>query len=224
MHDVATAQTAASVAVNTTLALCIAGGIVFSLRAKVLPPKMKDVGAFCNGILAGLVSITAGCGSVKHWEAIVIGAIGGCIYCFSSMMIQKLKIDDVVDAFSVHGACGLWGVVAVGFFGDPEAGGNGVFYSGNQLGTQVFAVFIIILWTSFFCTLVLLPLKLGGLLRLSDSFQDAGADVMEHSPSKAYKDKRRGTDAQSSGAAPAPAPAPAAEPAPTGEEIVQNDA
>merc|ERR1712136_711408 len=62
------------------LAPCVAGLTVFLLRAKVFPPHRKDVGGFCNGILAGLVAITAGCGVVKHWEAIVIGFIGAWVY------------------------------------------------------------------------------------------------------------------------------------------------
>merc|ERR1712070_1206150 len=65
MHDAATAHTAGLVAMNTTLAPCIAGLVVFALRAKVCSPRLLDVTGFCNGILAGLVSITAGCAFVK---------------------------------------------------------------------------------------------------------------------------------------------------------------
>merc|ERR1719399_1734731 len=97
------AAIAGLVAVNTTLAPCVAGLVVFLLRAAVLPPKKLDVGAFCNGILAGLVSITAGCAFVKPWEAVIIGFIGGLFYQGSSMLLRKLKVDDVVDAFAVHG-------------------------------------------------------------------------------------------------------------------------
>merc|ERR1719277_875692 len=68
MHDKETAYTAGIVAVNTTLAPCVAGLVVFMLRALVVPPRLLDVGGFCNGILAGLVSITAGCAFVKPWE------------------------------------------------------------------------------------------------------------------------------------------------------------
>merc|ERR1712135_206701 len=88
---------------------------------------MGDVGGFCNGILAGLVAITAGCGVVKHWEAIVIGFFGAWVYQIVSMLLKCFKIDDVVDAVPVHGACGIWGVLALGLFGDPDhgMGGNG---------------------------------------------------------------------------------------------------
>ena len=65
-------------------------------------------------------------------------------------MMKKLKIDDVVDAFPVHGACGIWGVVALGLFGNPdeEMGGNGLFYGGDQLRVQVMACIVIMAWTS----------------------------------------------------------------------------
>jgi len=188
MKTAADAHAAGLVAVNTTLAPCVAGLTVFILRALVLPPRLLDVGGFCNGILAGLVSITAGCAFVKPWETLLISFIGGLIYQGASMLIQALGVDDVVDAFAVHGACGIWGVLALGFFGNEEdgLGGNGVFYGGNQLGVQCFGVMMIILWVGFFSVLVFLPLRLLRVLRMSDDIQDAGADIMEHCPTNAY--------------------------------------
>nr|BAS31035.1 ammonium transporter [Alexandrium tamarense] len=190
MHDTAAATKAGLVAANTTLAPCVSGLLVFLLRAKVVQPKRLDVGGFCNGILAGLVAITAGCAFVKSWEAILIGLFGGLIYQGASMLLKLLKIDDVVDAFPVHGACGAWGVLALGFFGNPDEGmgGNGVFYGGDQLGVQIVALLIIALWSATLSVAAFLPLRMLGALRLSDEFQTQGADVMEHSPSKAYAD------------------------------------
>jgi len=185
LHDAATAHVAAMAAVNTTLSPCAAGLAVFALR-RFLPPRLLDVGGFCNGILGGLVSITAGCASVKHWEAIIIGMFGGLIYEGASRLIKKLKVDDVVDAFAVHGACGIWGVLALGFLGDPEVGGNGMFYQGNQLGSQLLAILIIIGWAGDISGCAFALLHWADFLRLSDAFQDAGADAMEHSPRKAY--------------------------------------
>jgi len=175
------------VAVNTTIAPCIAGLLVFILRANAVAPKALDVGGFCNGILAGLVSITAGCGFVKPWEALIIGFVGGLIYQGCSMLLRKLKIDDVVDAFPVHGACGIWGVLALGFFGNPDEGmgGNGVFYGGDQLGTQVMGVLLIFAWTGILSLAVMAPLKRLGMLRSSDDLQTAGADVAKHLPKMA---------------------------------------
>merc|ERR1712232_248938 len=188
MSSADAAYTAGIVAVNTTLAPCAAGLVVFLLKAIVLPPKLLDVGAFCNGILAGLVSITAGCAVTKAWEAIVIGIIGGFIYQGSSMLLVHLKIDDVVDAFPVHGACGAWGTIALGLFGNPDEGlgGNGNIYNGNQFVTQFVGVLVIIAWVSATSSAVFYPLKMTNMLRLSDSFQDQGADAMEHTPTKAY--------------------------------------
>jgi Amt family ammonium transporter len=181
---------ASKVAVNTTLAPCVSGLVVFILRAKVVAPKLMDVSGFCNGILAGLVSITAGCANVKHWEALIIGFVAAFVYQGASMLLKKLKVDDVVDAIPVHGACGAWGVLALGLFGNERegVGGNGLFYAGDQFGVQVMGVSLIILWTGSLSILILLPLRLTGMLRLSDAFQEAGADEMEHYPKGAYED------------------------------------
>lgn len=173
------AFSAGLVACNTTLAPCVAGLVVFFLRAYVFEPKMLDVGGFCNGILAGLVSITAGCASVRPWEAIIIGFIGGCIYQGCSALLKRLKVDDVVDAIPVHGACGLWGLLALGFFGDPAVGGNGAFYGGNQIGTQLMAALIITAWVGTLSFATFYPLKQSGFLRLADNIQDLGADKIE---------------------------------------------
>merc|ERR1712039_861048 len=131
-----------------------------------------------------------GCANVKPWESILIGFFGGLIYQGASMLVWRLKIDDVVDAFAVHGACGLWGITALGLFGNPDEGigGNGVFYGGDQLGTQLFAGFLIILWVGALSALIFLPLRLLGMLTFSEDFQAKGADSQEHSPPKAYSD------------------------------------
>jgi len=191
MHDADAAHAAGVVAVNTTLAPCMGGLVVFLLRAWVCPPKALDVCGFCNGILAGLVSITAGCHAVYPWEACLIGFIGGCVYQGASMLLKRLKIDDVVDAFPVHGACGCWGVLSLGFFGGPDTGGNGVLWGGNQLGVQVVAILIIAVWSAALSCAVFVPLKLAGALRLTDDTQMKGADLVEHSPPKAYEVKEK---------------------------------
>merc|ERR1740138_1394621 len=91
MHSVSSANTAGLVAVNTTLAPCVAWLLVFVVRKLQL--GLLDVGGFCNGILAGLVSITAGCAFVKPWEAVIIGTIGGFAYVGTSFLMKMLKID-----------------------------------------------------------------------------------------------------------------------------------
>ena len=70
-----------------------------------------------NGILAGLVGITAGCNDVSYISAIIIGAIAGILVVFSVAFFDRIKIDDPVGATSVHLVCGIWGTLAVGIFG-----------------------------------------------------------------------------------------------------------
>merc|ERR1712232_1113362 len=125
---------------------------------------------------------------VKSWEAILIGLIGAFVYQGASMLLVRLKVDDVVDAFPVHGACGLWGTLALGIFGNPDEGmgGNGLLYGGDQFGTQFVGALLIIAWVGLLSTGIFLPLKMLNMLRLSDTFQDQGADFMEHTPTKAY--------------------------------------
>jgi len=186
------AHTASLVAVNTTLAPCVGGLVVFLLRAKLVFPRCLDVGGFCNGILAGLVAITAPCAFVKPWEALLIGLVGGLLYQAASMLLQKLRIDDVVDAFPVHGVCGIWGVLACGLFGNPDdgMGGNGLFHGGDQLRVQIMAVIVIMAWAGGLSLLILAPLRKLGMLRKSDDAQEQGADIMEHSPVRAYGEEK----------------------------------
>jgi len=189
MKTTGDAVTAGLVAANTTLAPCVAGPVVFLIKACL--EERLDVCSFCNGILAGLVAITAGCAAVEPWEAIIIGFIGGLVYQGSSMLLKKLRLDDVVDAVPVHGACGLWGLLALGFFGDEKIGGNGVFHGGDQLGTQIVAAIFIILWVGGLSALIFVPLQKAGWLTLDDEIQIAGADAKEHSPGKAYSDEKQ---------------------------------
>jgi len=81
----------------------------------------------CNGILAGLVSVTGSCGNINNVSAIVIGLLGGVLYNYSAKLVEYVEVDDPLDAFSVHGVCGIWGVINVGIF-DKKYGlihGNG---------------------------------------------------------------------------------------------------
>jgi Amt family ammonium transporter len=110
-----------------------------------------DISMSCNGMLAGLVAITAGCAFVAPWAAVVIGIIAGLVVCYSvELFDQKLRIDDPCGAISVHGMCGAWGVIAVGLFADGTYGQGwngtaihsvhgvrGLFYGDvGQLGAQ----------------------------------------------------------------------------------------
>merc|ERR1719456_1552385 len=99
---------------NTTLAAASGGLSVFLLRYAM--SKKYDLGGLCNWILAGLVSITAPCSNVESGSALLIGIIGGFWYAGASALLQKLGIDDPLDAFPVHGAAGIWGCLAAALF------------------------------------------------------------------------------------------------------------
>lgn len=72
----------------------------------------------CNSILGGLVGVTAGCATVPAWASVVIGLVSAFVYHGASCTMRKAQIDDPLDAWAVHGACGAWGMIAVGLFTD----------------------------------------------------------------------------------------------------------
>src|SRR5690606_24623294 len=117
-----------TVALNTLLA-SVAGGLATTLTIWIKAGK-PDVSMICNGILAGLVAITAPCGAVNPAMSVIIGAVGGVLVVFSVFFLEKIRIDDPVGAVSVHGVCGLWGLLSIGLFaryddaflGRPKAG------------------------------------------------------------------------------------------------------
>lgn len=115
------------VVVNTLLASAAGSlGAMFTMWWKFGKP---DASMTANGMLAGLVSITAPAAFVEGWAAIIIGAIGGVLVVLSVLFIERvLKVDDPVGATSVHGACGIWGVLSLGIFADGTygIGWNGV--------------------------------------------------------------------------------------------------
>ncbi|CAE8651088.1 unnamed protein product, partial [Polarella glacialis] len=120
MNDAETGAKAAMIAMNTTLSAAIGGITVFTLRYFIT--RKYDVGGLCNGILAGLVAITAGCldpncsSNMESGSAVATGFIGAIIYQLMSMLLVKLKIDDPVDASPVHAGAGAWGCLAAALF------------------------------------------------------------------------------------------------------------
>ena len=111
----------AGIAVNTMLASS-AGALAALLRVWSTARK-PDIGMACNGLLAGLVSITAGCAFVAPAAAVLIGAVAGLLTCSSVVALERrFRIDDPVGAISVHGVCGAWGALALGLFADGSYG------------------------------------------------------------------------------------------------------
>ena len=91
--------------------------------------RKYDVVGLCNGILAGAVSITAGCGNVDAASALAMASIGGLVYCGASYLLRKMRIDDPVDASAVHLGCGTWGTLAAALF---DWGRGLDYYHGRQ--------------------------------------------------------------------------------------------
>merc|ERR1711934_571179 len=177
---------ASRITVTTTLAAAAAAitAMIFQLMTTKPAFTNYDVMAPLNGILAGLVSITAGCNAVSPIGSIGIGVIGGIVYSVSSVVLRILRIDDPLDAFSVHGACGIWGVVAVGFFGVREyicgaADSNCITIPG-QTAMQIVGVLLIILWTSVTSAILFGMLRLAHMLRVSENTEIIGLDMDHH--------------------------------------------
>jgi len=117
-------QNAARVSVNTMIAAASGGIFTFTIRSTYGVNPEYSIGAMCNGVLAGLVAVTAPCGNIYPWEAVLIGIIGGGFYTCFSKLVVKMKWDDPLDAFAVHYGAGLCGVLMVGLF-DID---NGIFF------------------------------------------------------------------------------------------------
>ena len=164
------------VALNTLLAAC-AGGVIATIVVWLKTGK-PDVAMAGNGVLAGLVAITAGCAVMNHFWATVTGAIGGLVVVFAVFGIDRAKVDDPVGAVSVHGVCGALGTILIGFFG-TEVGlldGGGP----DQLITQVIGVLAIAAWVVPTAAILFFALKATVGLRVSPEEEIEGLDVHEH--------------------------------------------
>jgi Amt family ammonium transporter len=178
----------AQLAVKTLVAG--AAGAIVAMVVNWLRDGKPDVTMAANGLLAGLVSITAPVGAVSTRDAILIGAVGGAIVVFAVAFFDRVKVDDPVGAISVHGVCGTWGTLSIAFFAqydDAFLGREdaGMFYGGgaDQLMTQgafilAHAVFVIVATGLLFTAI---KYTLG--LRVTPEEELAGLDVEEHGAS-----------------------------------------
>ena len=174
-----------TVAVNTMLA-AVGGGLACTITVWKVGGK-PDLAMIGNGVLAGLVAITAPCGAVTPVPAFVIGAVGGVLVVFAVLFFDRIKIDDPVGAISVHGVCGAWGVISVGLFAkydDAFLGREdaGLFYGGGieQLAMQLVMILIIAAWVLVTTFIVFSIIKATVGLRVSAEEETQGLDVLEH--------------------------------------------
>lgn len=147
-----------------------------------------DIIDLINGILGSLVSVTAGCFLYHAWEAIVIGVIGSFLTCITMPMFDRLGVDDPVGASSVHGICGIWGVLAVGLFADNPIplqttnGRSGLFKGGGWylLGIQSLSALCLTCWGIGSTFLLLWVINKIVPIRMDPNEELLGADLMEH--------------------------------------------
>ncbi len=179
------------VAVTTTLAA--AGGAIGATVVSTMTSGKPDLTMTINGILAGLVSITAGCGDMTLTGSWFAGLVGGIIVVFAVGAVDAAGIDDPVGAFSVHGVCGVWGTLVIGLWGTAVQGdgsGLGLFNGGgiNLLLVQALGAGAYALWSLITCWIAWSVI--GGLfggIRVSESEEIQGLDIGEHGM-EAYPD------------------------------------
>jgi Amt family ammonium transporter len=169
-----------SITLVTTCLAAAAGGVVAALVSTIMY-KNLDLTMFLNGILGGLVGITAGADQMSPMDAILIGAVAGVLIVFAVNLIDKLKLDDPVGAIAVHLVCGIWGTLAVGLFGNLASGAQ---FLSQLIGVACYAVFCIA--TSF---LIIFTLKKTVGIRVSEKEEVEGLDTHEHGMD-AYPDFR----------------------------------
>ena len=162
-----------SVVVNTFLASA-SGGIATMIYTYFTYTKI-DITMVINGVLAGLVSITAGCNVVGPVSAIIIGAIAGILVDVAVVFFDKIKVDDPVGAIAVHGVNGLFGTLAVGLFAIE----GGLFYGGGAslLLTQILGVSAIALFSFTLTFIIMKLLKISIGIRISNEDEEAGIDA-----------------------------------------------
>jgi ammonium transporter, Amt family len=172
------------IAVTTTLGAA-GGGIAGTLVSQLTSGK-PDLTMTINGILAGLVGVTAGCDGFSMPAAWVVGFIAGTLVVFSVSFIDKLGIDDPVGAWSVHGTCGIWGTLAVGLFNTDKGLLTG--HGFGQIGLQILGVISYGLF-AVICSWVAWSVigSISGGIRVSEREEIEGLDISEHGM-EAYPD------------------------------------
>jgi Amt family ammonium transporter len=171
------------IAMTTNLAA--AAGAVSALMTIWIISKKPDASMALNGVLAGLVAITAPCANVSPVSAIIIGLIAGVLVVLSVLFIDKvLKVDDPVGAVSVHAVNGVFGTLAVGLFAEPQYnnGLTGLFFGGGfeQLGKQALGVVVVAAYVIIIAFVMFFLMKKTVGLRVSKTEELKGLDISEH--------------------------------------------
>jgi Amt family ammonium transporter len=170
------------IAVNTALAAC--AGAVATMLVNWVHSGKPDVGMACNGLLAGLVGITAGAAAMTPVTSIIIGLIAGALVYASVLGIERLGVDDPVGAISVHGTCGIFGTIAVGLFAreETEFWKQGLFFGGgaDQLVSQIIGVVAVAIFVAITSGALFLAIKATVGLRVTEDEELEGLDVLEH--------------------------------------------
>lgn len=159
--------------VTTTLAAV--SGAIGSMATAWIVLKKPDLSMALNGFLAGLVGITAGADAISPMFSVLTGLVAGVICVFAIVLFDKAKIDDPVGAISVHGVCGIWGTLAVAFFG------------GKDLLAQIVGILSVCGFAFAFSLVVCLIAKMTLGIRVSEEEEAEGLDISEHG-SPAYTD------------------------------------
>ena len=169
-----------SLVLVTTCLAAAAGGVASFIFSNILY-KNFDLTMFLNGILGGLVGITAGADQMSPTDAILIGAIAGVLIVLAVAFIDKLKLDDPVGAIAVHLACGIWGTIAVGIFGELAGWEQ---FTTQVIGVASYAAICVV--SSY---LIFFTLKKTSGIRVSEKEELEGLDLHEHEMN-AYADFR----------------------------------
>jgi Amt family ammonium transporter len=164
-----------------------AGGVIGSFISTQVMQRTIDIGMVGNGLIAGLVAITAPSGYVEAWTAPIIGLVAGVIVVAGVIAIDR-KLDDPVGALSAHGLAGIWGTLSCGIFTAPRFatynafGDPGLIYSGSfhQVGVQALGVITVFAFVFILSYLTFLAIKATIGLRVSEDEEDAGLDIVEH--------------------------------------------
>ena len=169
-----------SLTLVTTCLAAAAGGVSSVIFSNILY-KNYDLTMFMNGVLGGLVGITAGADQMSPMDAVLIGAIAGVIIVLGVALIDKLRLDDPVGAVAVHLICGIWGTLAVGLFGEMA----GL----DQFLIQLAGVGIVGAFSVICSFAILIPIKATMGLRVDKEEELKGLDLAEHGMD-AYADFR----------------------------------